>query len=1013
MRIHQLSIQAFGPFAGAEHIDFDELGAAGLFLLDGPTGAGKSSILDAICYAIYGSLPGNRTGNRQIRSDHAADGLAPQVRCELSIGTRRFEVTRSPAWMRPSKRGKNRVTEEKAASSLREYVDGRWEALSTRNDEVGQLIGTVLGLDREQFTKVVMLPQGGFADFLRAKDTEREKLLARLFDTSDYAKIEEEFTARLQRERKHTEAIEAELAALENQVRSDASGSLRAAGTVLPAAGEPDLDFEQLERLLGQLEQERTQAAAARRKEFTAAAASHSRLEEQRRIFTRLAELRHLEAEHAARADQSADAAAALALDSKASQVRAYRRQAEDAAQGERLARARLDEAAGQLSAQLPGRALEYTAEALERLAADVSESAERLGVLRSALPSEKQRSTLSAELGKQRRLAAEEQSKAAAAQARVEQLAADRVRLEALDLDEVSAATAVQLAERALEAATAQAASVAQRDDLAAKATKAQGLYNEQSAKLNDAQLELIAAQRRHLAQSAARLAAQLEPGEPCLVCGSTDHPQPTGAAENDELIDDELLEQLQDSLETQRQATGKREAQLHAAQARLDTAKEMVGELTSSQAQRALAAAEAQLKQATAEQAKTSKLAGDLATVRGQIESAGRDVTGAQLAAGVAAEKTASLGAQLEELEARLAELRGEHASLDARLEALTSRHTVITAAQQGLRQWLEAEAQLTQADQRWKQERTAAGFTDDEAYSEALLEPAARAELERLQAAHQRRAAAIETLAASDDVQQARRLEADGTQGPDANALAESAEALAATEERYEQSRREQVVASSALQRLREGRARLERRTEEAGPVIESFRRLKALADVVRGAGENRLKMTLGTYVLAARLEEVAAAATERLRVMSSQRYSLHHDDSSRGNAKSGLGLKVRDAWTGKDRETQTLSGGETFMASLALALGLADVISHHSGAVDMQTLFVDEGFGSLDAETLEQVMEALESLRSGGRVIGVVSHVSEMKQRIPNRLTVRKTRQGSAIEASADEALVPIG
>jgi exonuclease SbcC len=139
------------------------------------------------------------------------------------------------------------------------------------------------------------------------------------------------------------------------------------------------------------------------------------------------------------------------------------------------------------------------------------------------------------------------------------------------------------------------------------------------------------------------------------------------------------------------------------------------------------------------------------------------------------------------------------------------------------------------------------------------------------------------------------------------------------------------------------------------------------------------------------------------------MSSERYSLHHDDSTRGNSKSGLGLRVRDSWTGKERDTQTLSGGETFMASLALALGLADVISHHSGAVDMQTLFVDEGFGSLDAETLEQVMEALESLRAGGRMIGLVSHVSEMKQRITNRVTVVKTQHGSTIEMTPEVML----
>ena len=170
---------------------------------------------------------------------------------------------------------------------------------------------------------------------------------------------------------------------------------------------------------------------------------------------------------------------------------------------------------------------------------------------------------------------------------------------------------------------------------------------------------------------------------------------------------------------------------------------------------------------------------------------------------------------------------------------------------------------------------------------------------------------------------------------------------------------------------------------------------------MADLARGLGENRLKMTLSTYVLAARLEAVALAATQRLLVMSGQRYSLVHDDSPRGNNKSGLGLQILDSWTGVRRDTQTLSGGESFMASLSLALGLADVIQHQSGGIDIETLFVDEGFGSLDAETLEQVMDALEALRSGGRVIGVVSHVADMKQRITTQLQVHKGRNGSTV------------
>ncbi|MFH5877944.1 SbcC/MukB-like Walker B domain-containing protein [Arthrobacter sp. NA-172] len=179
-------------------------------------------------------------------------------------------------------------------------------------------------------------------------------------------------------------------------------------------------------------------------------------------------------------------------------------------------------------------------------------------------------------------------------------------------------------------------------------------------------------------------------------------------------------------------------------------------------------------------------------------------------------------------------------------------------------------------------------------------------------------------------------------------------------------------------------------------------ERARVLGELAETARGSGENGYKMSLNSYVLAARLEQVAAAASERLVAMSDGRYTLQHTDAkaARG-AKSGLGLEVVDEWTGQRRDTATLSGGESFMASLALALGLADVVQQEAGGVDIETLFVDEGFGSLDEQSLEQVMDALEGLRDGGRVVGLVSHVAEMKQRISSQLQVIKTRTGSTV------------
>ena len=231
----------------------------------------------------------------------------------------------------------------------------------------------------------------------------------------------------------------------------------------------------------------------------------------------------------------------------------------------------------------------------------------------------------------------------------------------------------------------------------------------------------------------------------------------------------------------------------------------------------------------------------------------------------------------------------------------------------------------------------------------------------------------------------------------------------EQLRAEVDQAERTAKDVAVAAGLAQQACASLGRLRRDYEELaeagrGPQ-ERAQLLTALADSSRGAGDNSYRMSLNSYVLAARLEQVAMAASERLVAMSDGRYTLQHTDARAArNAKSGLGLEVVDEWTGHRRDTSTLSGGESFMASLSLALGLADVVQQEAGGVDIETLFVDEGFGSLDEQALEQVMDALEGLRDGGRVVGLVSHVAEMKQRIGTQLQVVKGRNGSTLHVS---------
>ena len=241
MRLHRLDITAFGPFGGAQYVDFDELSAAGLFLLHGATGAGKTSVLDAVCYALYGTVPGARQSGQglTLRSDHAASGTRTEVTLELTVSGRRLEVTRQPPWERPKKRGSGTTT-EKAQSRLREYdtAAGAWKDLSRSHQEIGEEITQLLGMSREQFCQVVLLPQGDFARFLRADAEARGKLLGRLFDTHRFAEVEKRLADRRR-------AAEAQVRQGDAELLADAHRMENAAGGVMElpelAPGEPGL----------------------------------------------------------------------------------------------------------------------------------------------------------------------------------------------------------------------------------------------------------------------------------------------------------------------------------------------------------------------------------------------------------------------------------------------------------------------------------------------------------------------------------------------------------------------------------------------------------------------------------------------------------------------------------------------------------------------------------------------------------------------------------------------------
>ena len=995
MRLHHLQVEAFGPFAERVTVDFDALSAAGLFLLTGATGAGKTSILDAVCFALYGEVPGDRQSARRLRADQAADGDAPRVTLELTLAGRRFRIVRSPAWQRPKKRGVGTTTEQ-ASVKLSERYDDAWHPLSTRLDEAGHQITQLVGLNLTQFCQVALLPQGRFQAFLRARSDERHRLLQQLFRTARFEAVERWLADRRRALRDQSRDHHDRVADLVSRLSE-------AASSPLPQPWDPhDLtgpaDAGEIARWAADQGREAEQAAhaaaahhrAALRGEATAARsleAARQLHDDQRRHAEAVAERTRLDdvsPQHAHRVERLGRAQRAAAVAPLARIAGQHAAAAERARAGcaslTEAAAARLDVSAADLD---------------EATLVDARDRAvERAALVRALLPREAELGALHTGLeadATRRCELADEQDKLT----RRLSLLPDEIKLlrrretEARD----AARDLVHLAERsralrtrreAAERAVALTAELAEATDLHRQAV-------DEAQQLKERWLDV---QEQRIRGIAAELAEALVVGDACPVCGSAEHPRP---ADPDSGAPDAAAEKtarkLVDDAEATRHAHHLRVRELTS---RLDTARSTAagdlealslevteadlrlqqGEaLAQSVADRQARVAEAEARQVELAERRDAVVR-DLAAITTGLERQRSEV------ATIERELEGLLGGSGCETLAALAVLHDEVAGSCARaLSALDdlrrADETVATVR-----------AQLEQA-------AVDAGFTDADAATGAVLEADSLELLEREIALHDRAVARVEETLTEPGLRERAALAP-----PDLAGL-EAVHAQAATD-------LSEAATAANLARTRSGRvnglgAGLASALEAWSPVRAEHglvTRLAALADGT--SADNRLRMRLSGYVLASRLAQVVAAANVRLTTMSDRRYTLEHTGGrGAGESRGGLSLLVRDEWSGEARDPATLSGGETFVVSLALALGLADVIAHEVGGTDLDTLFVDEGFGSLDADTLDDVMDTLDTLREGGRVVGVVSHVAHLRERIPTQLHVEKRRHGSSV------------
>jgi len=1013
MRPLELELAAFGPFAGQQRIDFRALGPHPLFLINGPTGSGKTTLLDAICFALYGSTTGDEREASQMRCDAADADTLTEVSFSFELAGSCYRIRRVPEQERPKARGEG-TTRQAARAQLWALPEGAEERLlvPAKVTEATAEIERLTGLNVAQFRQVMVLPQGKFRELLLAESKAREAIFSQLFQTGIYRQLEERLKTRASAIRREVEtAREVQKSILQGvglQNRPELEQQLEALA--------PDLASAESRRLAARKQLEQAQQALQQGLQQQNAFAVLDRLvEERERLRTRQDEVKQWQRQlqqaeqaqrlqplfervqvarqvrHSANAKHQQAMAAELAAARELEKAKAALEQGEAQAGG-------LDRCKQQL-ATLQG----YRERAARLQQAELRLNQVRLEQARAETEQRAGHARLQEILNQREVLEAERRQQ----QTRLEQLgdvplqlkqANDRVRdralLVKLQKEHERLAQALQQAEQ-----------------------KGQGLAErQQEASRQLRQLELA----WHRGQ-AALLARELEDDRPCPVCGSREHPVP---ASSDETLPGEAeLEQareaqqrLQEQLEHARGDFKERKVELTGVMSRIHELQEQLGEAgeiplqelerQQSDLQRAAkerellqeqlrqsAGREAELKREETEArasldsvvARLAREQSALAAAESEQKGAERELPADYREAGRLEQAMREAGVEVERLTRNIEEARSRHQKASG--EAAAAAATCRSAAEAK-----EAAARDLQAlEDEWRKRLADSPFDNQQAFEQAILaEPEqrqVRARLEEHEQAVQKNVGALQTQEAS----------LEGQVRPEIDALEQAQTVAKEAAERAEQA---WLELDKRVGRLRDAEAHLTRSEQQCAEQERQYALVGTLSEVANGQTGD--KISLQRFVLSVLLDDVLVEASRRLYLMSKHRYRLLRvSERARGNRASGLDLEVEDAYTGKCRPVATLSGGESFLAALSLALGLSDVVQAYSGGIRLDTLFIDEGFGSLDPESLDLAVRALIDLQSSGRMIGVISHVAELKEQMALRLDIVSTRQGSQV------------
>lgn len=1029
MRPITLTLSAFGPYAGETTLDFSELGAERLFVITGPTGSGKTTVFEAILYALYGKLSKKGMDPASLRCDFLKpdDDRITFVDFTFEISGKRFHIHRQPKQSVAKKRGSGR--RELGQEALLECVGHEDFLPLTKIGEVDRKIIDLVGLDEEQFKKIVMLPQGAFQEFLVSSTKDKIELLRQIFDTSLY-------DLALQRIKSRVSDVTGAYAELKADYRSKTA--LLRFEEFIAFGEQPSQDvLTQMEALAqaDETRQDRLQQDVDDANAIYLAALEALNREAQHNADVRkwqqaeaeLTALRARQPEIAALGGRvrAADQARSLAdKETRAAEERRLLHQQEEVLV---LARQQAQKAAQQLNA-----AAQHLAQA--------EQQKQRADLAHDTLP----------ELTTKRDKMNEYVADRAALQQAAQALASAERALAALAQDEQRSEAALQTAEAAQEKKqrlqqdqAQQETAIVKLDALLAEERRQYQLLKrfldlrqerpELAAAQEKAATQLAVAEKRlaearaaNRQQLAAMLAQELEDGAPCPVCGAVHHPAPAvvPGAQDDEAACAKVRDQAQGVAANAGAALAQQDKRIAEAWAELQ---ETIPQLTqpeevphyAKQLQESGTAHNHQRKEAQAALQQIAEQLAGLAAVEKELEAQKTALnTLREQRTRFVAEQSRWQTTRDSKAEAVAAKEKQFGFTADAEPAALTREIDAISARYQAAKQALETaqraheQAQLaqiraasaqSQAEARLEELRRSA---DDHAHAFAQARDAifateadylsAKADIPRAAFLQQEIDAFSEALTRATTLHEdlAQRLQDDRTLHD-----------LEAGEARRKEAEQRLNAAKDVLAAHKTRCASNRALIAQIAQLLDAFKEMEAryallgkLRDVLDG--KNHFNMRLETFAQAYYFEQMLIGANVRLARMTHGRYSFRRKEMvSDARRQAGLDLDVMDQYTGRARDVSTLSGGESFKASLSLALGLADVVTSESGGVELSTIFIDEGFGTLDEESLDDTVETLISLQDSGRLVGVISHVAELKERIPAHLVVESGSGGS--------------